>query len=242
MSLLKNIAIVAFRFCWNQSSGRIHKRLRFELDVKRILEKTFPPGSEFLFIQVGAHDGISHDFLYSFVKDRDSSGLVIEPLPDLFGRLKSNYAYTDKIIPIQLAVHASRDKVLMYRVDPQKEHLLPAWAGGIASLNSRHHRIAGIPEDYMVKEEVAAASFTGILARYHFSATDLLQIDAEGYDLEILKMADLEKLRPRIVRMEIKNLEHAAQQEAIRLLASKGYYCFQQTPDLIGIKLNKVRL
>jgi hypothetical protein len=132
--------------------------------------------------------------------------------------------------------------VMMYRVDPQKEHLLPAWAGGIASLFKSHHRAAGVPEKYMVTELVAAEPLSTILSRHHCTATDLLQIDVEGYDLEILKMAELDTLHPRIVRMEIKNLEHAAQQEAVRLLKSKGYYCFRQTPDLIGIKLYKVRL
>ena len=242
MSRVKNISIVAFRFFWNHTAGRIHKKVRFELDVKRILEKTFPPGSPFHFIQVGAHDGISHDFIYSFVKERDSSGLVIEPLPDLFLRLQSNYAYTKQIIPIQMAVHASLDKVILHRVDPKKEHMLPAWAGGIASLYRSHHLQAGIPEAFMVSEEVAAASFSAILARYPCSAIDLLQTDAEGYDLEILKMADLDTLRPRIVRIEINNLDVGAQRDATRLLQSKGYYCFRQAPDLIGIKLNKVSL
>ena len=242
MSRLKNIAIVAARFCWNNSLGKLGMALRFELDVARILEKTFPPGAPFRFVQVGAHDGISHDFLYSFVKLRDSSGLVIEPLPDLFQRLQSNYANNGKIIPVQKAVHASRDTVVLYRVDPEREHLLPGWAGGIASVDSRHHERAGIPEAYMVKVEVPAARLSSILQQHNIIGTDYLQIDAEGYDLEILKMADLNRMEPRIVRLEIASLSEEGKKEAWQLLQSAGYFCFLQTPDLVGIKLHKIIL
>lgn len=242
MSRLKNIAIIAARFCWNTSVGKLGNALRFELDVARILQKTFPPGAPFRFIQVGAHDGISHDFLYSFVQLRDSSGLVIEPLPDLFQRLQSNYSGNGKIIPVQKAVHASMESVILYRVDPDKEHLLPGWAGGIASVDSRHHERAGIPEAYIVTVDVPAARLSSILQEHNIIATDYLQIDAEGYDLEILKMADLNQLEPIIVRLEMASLPEEGKKEAWRMLQSAGYFCFVQTPDLVGIKLHKINL
>lgn len=48
-------------------------------------------GAEITFIQVGANDGISFDNLYEFVTSHKSRGLVIEPLPHYFNRLRLNY-------------------------------------------------------------------------------------------------------------------------------------------------------
>ena len=46
------------------------------------------------FIQIGANDGISSDPLYRFVKRNRGKvkGIVVEPLPDFFVKLKKNYS------------------------------------------------------------------------------------------------------------------------------------------------------
>jgi hypothetical protein len=44
------------------------------------------------FIQIGANDGKTHDPLYKFVTEFGWSGILLEPLPDIFERLKANYA------------------------------------------------------------------------------------------------------------------------------------------------------
>lgn len=77
---------------------------------KRILEINFPKNESFDFIQVGANDGISFDFLFEFVTKRNSTGLVIEPVKDYFQELIENYKDYPKIIKINKAVHPSQKK------------------------------------------------------------------------------------------------------------------------------------
>ena len=54
---------------------------------KKILEYNFR--NKINFIQVGANDGVSFDFLFDFLNTRNSEGLVIEPIKEYFLELKA---------------------------------------------------------------------------------------------------------------------------------------------------------
>jgi hypothetical protein len=46
----------------------------------------------FFFIQIGAYDGRKGDPIYELVRVNRCSGILVEPQPDIFERLKQNYA------------------------------------------------------------------------------------------------------------------------------------------------------
>ena len=52
---------------------------------------------------------------------------------------------------------------------------------------------------------------------------NLLQIDAEGYDFEVIKMIDFDIIKPSIIKFEHKNLSKRDQEKAHDLLSSNGY-------------------
>jgi hypothetical protein len=59
---------------------------------------------------------------------------------------------------------------------------------------------------------------------------DLLQIDAEGYDVELLKLFDFERMRPPIVHYEHKKLSAKESDEAVELLAGHATaWCGRRT-------------
>ena len=80
---------------------------------KNIMEINFQTNKKFNFIQVGANDGISFDFLYEFIMLRDSEGIVIEPVKEYFNELNLNYSNCPKIIKINKAVHPLKNKVVI---------------------------------------------------------------------------------------------------------------------------------
>src|SRR5688572_11110998 len=149
MIVLRNITVL-LRYYTRKMLHMVLPRLHsHRFDFMEILQKNFPEDAPFRFVQVGAHDGRQFDRLYDFVKRRASSGIVIEPLPDLFAELNRNYAYNPQILPVRKAIHRTEKEVVLYRVDPGKLHQVPEWSSGIASLDFGHHKKSGIPTEYI---------------------------------------------------------------------------------------------
>jgi hypothetical protein len=49
--------------------------------------------SDFFFIQVGAHNGVSNDHLNDFIVKFGLRGILVEPQPHVFAELSRNYSY-----------------------------------------------------------------------------------------------------------------------------------------------------
>ncbi|HEY0066445.1 MAG TPA: FkbM family methyltransferase [Flavisolibacter sp.] len=224
-------------------AGKLFPSTTAHFSLKETLYRNYPPGSNFVLIQVGANDGVSNDFLFEFLKERKPSGIAIEPLRDLYERLVLNYAAFPKVSPVNKAVHAEQKKVTLYRVDPSRLNELPAWASGIGSLDPAHHKKSGTSTEHIISEEAGADHLMRIVESHPLPApADLLQIDVEGYDLEVLKQVDFNRLRPKIIRMEYINLPLQGVEEAIGLMKGQGYYCFYDDLDVIAVDLKKIRL
>lgn len=73
--------------------------------------------SDFAFLQVGANDGKSFDFLYDFVVNRNSKGIVIEPIREYFEELYETYRLYPEILKINKAVNIKTGSVSLYKID-----------------------------------------------------------------------------------------------------------------------------
>ncbi len=243
MIFLRNILLLLVQRCTNTIAILMRSSFRFQFVFIKILEKNYAAHQPFSFIQIGANDGISHDHLYSFVKSRNSRGVAIEPLKDFFEKLKCNYQYNPHVVTVNEAVHKDKRKVILYRLDPSKTDLAPHWAQGIASLDPHHHKRSHIPSDYIIAEEVTANNLMNIIEEhYHCNKVNLIQIDAEGYDLEILKMIDFKKIKPQIIRSEYINLSKAERLAMRSILSAQKYYTFTLDADFISVDLFQVKL
>lgn len=208
-----------------------------------VLERNYKEGEPFNCILVGANDGISHDDLYTFLIKRKTSGLAIEPLPDAYNQLKKNFALMPGMLTVRMAVHPYEKKVRLYHVNPERLSELPFWASGIASLNKDHHKKSDIPAEYMTFTEVEANHLMNIIEQYTPNRQpDLMQIDTEGFDYEILKQIDFGQLKPRIIRYEYFCLNKEDEIASIKLLKSKGYFCFYDDIDVIGVRLRNIKV
>lgn len=240
---VRNYIFLLLRIIFKLIPHKIKKSIRLDLNFERILKKNYPENQPFCFIQVGGLDGKSFDGLYNFVKDRNSSGIIIEPLEDYFLKLKENYSFNKNIELINKAVHPKLKEVTLYRVNPSAISGLPDWATGIASLDKDHHKKSGINSKFIVSEDVPADHLM-ILVRQLIRShkVDLFQCDVEGFDLETIKMIDFASFKPSIIKFEYVNLNRNQISEAHRLLKSQGYFCFYQFPDIIALQLKKILL
>ena len=50
--------------------------------------------------------------------------------------------------------------------------------------------------------DVPCLTFDSLVSKHGVTAVDLVQMDTEGYDFEIVKLIDLDRLRPRLIMYE----------------------------------------
>jgi FkbM family methyltransferase len=212
---------------------RVEAMTAFERCFRRLLRTHGP----FKFVQVGAHDGIQFDGLFRLVTAHRLPGLVLEPLADLFERLKANYAEYPEVVPVRCAVHPTEREAKVYRVDPTQLGRFETGTAGIASLQPEHHRRSGIPAEVMVTEVVPCRPLLEVVETYGFLDAAFLQIDAEGFDAEVIRMIDFKKFRPALIKFEQESLDGRDLVAIGSLLRNRGYRLRAEGPDVIAVHL-----
>jgi FkbM family methyltransferase len=181
-------------------------------------------GADLRFIQVGANDGVFGDPLRKFILKYPWRGVLIEPQPHLFAKLRSNYdAISDRLIFENLAIASSTGEITMYRARDIEANSEP-WAASVSSLNPKvvgKQLKAG--RDGLEAFSVPCTTLDDLVERHHMDQIDVLQIDAEGYDYQVLKTLDLRKTSPRIVQLEHGHLSPSDIDRTVQYLASNGY-------------------
>src|SRR4029453_1473130 len=99
------------------------------------------------------------------------------------------------------------------------------WERGFASVLPR------FASDRFIAETVPCITFDTLLRRHRVTRVDLLQIDAEGYDFEILKLVDLQNLRPAMIRYEHRHLMPRDKHACRIYLEQHGYRILEMRFD-----------
>jgi FkbM family methyltransferase len=182
---------------------------------------------EVCYLQIGAFDGIAGDPIYPLIERHGLRGLLVEPQRQAFEQLRANYARfgEERFVFINAAIGAENGTATLYRLRPT-EHA-PEWLPQLASFDravllSHGHLIPNI-ESLIEADPVRCLTFPALFAEAGIERVDLLQVDAEGYDAEILRLFDLTARRPPIVRFEHKHLSRGAHEAAIEELLDLGY-------------------
>jgi FkbM family methyltransferase len=205
---------------------RLPHRVSHPLDMVELLVRdALNREPDFFFVQVGANDGVRADPLRPSILKHRLNGVLIEPLPDLFGKLQRNYAGHPGLHFENCAIGSTSGQARMFRV--RDDAPVPDDAHGLASFNRDNlsARKQGIPhlDDYVVETTVVVRTLPEILAKYGDRDVSLLMVDTEGYDAEIVRMALEAGLRPGIMVYEHAHLPVETQAATLRLLKSEGY-------------------
>ncbi len=207
-------------------------------DFDRTFDSNFPKNKEFKFIQIGGNDGVSFDTLYSKVTTRNSTGLILEPSPRYFEKLKSNYKHFKPIQLLPYAVFEKAGTLELFELNDigLKNH--PAWAAGIGSVDINHLTNLNVKLDEIDRVEVEGIRFDDLLASHpEFLSVDYLQLGTEGYDYQILKTIDFQKFSAKMIKFEFKNLSTDQQNGAISIFKD-DYFLFRDDLDLVCLSKN----
>jgi FkbM family methyltransferase len=185
---------------------------------------------EVFFVEIGANDGEAFDPLRGYVRRPGWRGLMVEPVPYVFGRLLANLGEVAGIELANVAIAASEGEATVHHLAADAEHpALPPWKDAIGSLDREHllTGIAAVPEGereaLLDATTVPCLRFETLLAEYGVERVDLLLIDTEGADAEILESIDLARHRPRLLVFEHHHIEPERLARLRERLETLGY-------------------
>ena len=193
------------------------------------------------FVQIGANDGVRSDPIHQYIMQYNWEGVLVEPVPYLFERLKNNYSGNVGLQFENAAISHKRGSISLYRVK-QTDDLDP-WVHGLASLD-KEHLLRYLPvedkESYIIEEKVRTITMTDLLNKYNIKGMDLLCIDVEGFDYEVIKAIDFHRVKPTVIIYEHKVLSLEDFKSSVKLLRQNGYRLWSTTADTIGIHKSKL--
>ena len=204
-------------------------------------------------VQVGANDGINHDPIHKFIKRDGWSGVLIEPQPDVFRhKLFPLYRRNKGIHLENIALCNEVGLMDMYRLSFCAER----WATGLTTFHLKTlkdkvdsgsiattARNNGVEppqnkEDFIEKIKVETKSFPFLFEKYNIKQVDVLQIDAEGYDFEIIKMFNVAKHQPKVVVFETDHINATTYKEIENYFTANNYLCKRVARDTLAVNKN----
>lgn len=144
-------------------------------------------------VDVGANDGYSWSNSYAFVA-MGFSALLIEPMKKYAQQCRDRFKDFARVVVEETAILSRTGTVRFYINDDAERDLL--------SMTSSVRREI-INSDRITEVEVPVCPLDVLLER-HRVPTDyaVLNVDAEGVDLEVLQTARLETYRPAVICVE----------------------------------------
>lgn len=191
-----------------------------------------------VFVEIGSNDGAQHDHLRPFILGRPWSGVMVEPVPYVFDRLRENYGRLDRVALENVAV-AERDgaRPFYHLVDasPEERRALPSWYDGIGSFSRAavlgHARHIPDIEDRLVCTPVPTLTFESLCEKHGLDRVDLLLVDTEGHDWEIVRRIDFSVRRPRVLVYEHFHLSPGDRRDCLAHLRGLGYETLEEGFD-----------
>lgn len=185
-----------------------------------------------IFVDIGAHDGITFSNTYFFEKELGWAGICIEPMPYMFEKLQNNRSC--------ICIHgciAEKNTIAPFLFLDGPSNML---SGLLTEYDPRHMKRI-FNELYELGGSIKilkmnCIALNDLLEQYGFYTVDYLSIDTEGNELKILQSIDFNRFSIHIIDVENNyNIPDIG-----TFLATKGYRKITQLGgDEIYEKINK---
>jgi len=164
---------------------------------------------EKIYFQIGVNDG-NDKFKTKCLTDKPTKIILVEPNPLHEKSIKNNYKDFSNVYIFINAIY--------YNDDENVQLQIPAKYGifgnpGENNIIYNHSHLSLIPmndwgnEENMFKVTAKSIKFDTICKKLNIDTIDYLQIDTEGFDYEIIKMIDLDKINIKELRYEKWNFD-----------------------------------
>lgn len=214
-----------------------------QVTLSRLIDALYTDLGTLSFVQVGSNDADVGDPLRPSILKGYLRGVMVEPLPHIFERLKSNYQDVSGLQFEQVAIAAERKTLPFYYVAeaaPEERALLPEWYDQIGSFDRnhllRHSHLIPQLEQRIQTAKLSCITFDDLCTRTGVTRFDILHVDAEGYDLEIMRTIDLRRYQPRLVVFEMKHIPKAELETYRQTLSRDGYTSILMLDDIVCLR------
>lgn len=191
------------------------------------------------FVQVGAFDGRSGDPLHELIRLHGWQGLLIEPQKKAYESLLASYADLTQLTMRNVAVAERPGPLELFKIARRRDGL-PDWVEQVASFDRgvllAHAPVIPDVAELIEVEIVEGATFQQLLEPFDRRRIDLLQVDAEGYDDEVLRLFHQAGYAASIISFEHKHLGRQRLDACYRDLISRGFRLTQDGPDTIAYR------
>lgn len=186
------------------------------------------------FVQIGAYDGQTVDPVNEYALTGKMKCFLVEPIEASFQKLRSFYNGAPNVNLIQAAIGHSDGSTTMFKVkQASQSYSIPR--GGLSSFDKGHLLRHKIKEEDIEEVHVPCLTLKTLLARFQLSKVNILQIDTEGFDAEIVKMALALGHTPDCINFENSNLSLESKTEIYELLTKSGYVHSSDTYNSLAL-------
>jgi len=199
-------------------------------------------------IQIGAGDGITFDDTREYLDKYNWDAILLEANPELYQDLKSNfkdrnnYTFAENII-------SNRNGMVDYLIFPHnafdEEPDLPEYKYKYKFLGSLYPLKNTLTDDnstnthYRNKSskdiKVQSLTLESFFEKYSVKNFDILLCNLQGHDWNVLDQLDLEKYKPKFIRLDYMNLSNEHRELAAKKLRDNNYEVF------IGKNINAIQ-
>lgn len=200
-----------------------HVNIETEKILNEFIENS---DNNFFVLQIGANDGKMADPVYKFVKLYKWRGLFVEPVTYLFDRLVENYKGCSglKFENSVIAKHTGHIDFFQFPKELENSEEFPYWASGMGSVlepfDSPGHKNIKSKNFSMIKQKTPCLTFNDLIKKHNIKNIDLLQIDAEGYDGELICNIDFNSVKPKFIRYEERHVQRVYDQKLTSVSSS----------------------
>lgn len=214
-------------------------------EIYQVLKNLHASRDRISFLQIGAHDGLICDPIREFVISGRWEGCLVEPLPDVFAKLRANYHYTGleasgKLRFVNAAVSSQEGQVILYQVGKAFASQVPDYARLLTSMDRQHllQHLSSVPGADQMIEELVVPCMTPLQVMNHaaLSELDLLLVDVEGHEFEVFAAFPFATVRPGVIIYESVHLSTEHSGFVSQLLIQNGYTLNPSGNDTIALR------
>lgn len=209
-------------------------------------------GEDLKVLVIGAMDGVSFDAGRPFIDRYGWKGLYVEPVPEMFERLRESFVGTAQEYHNRYensAIDVSDGTVTMVRIKPEvvDSGIIPHGYNGMSAIHPPKNGLGweGSGHAYQVELhgeyiEVPAMTLEALFEKHNITELDYVSIDTEGWDWKILQQLDLKKYRPKLIRCEYENLTDGEKTEVKSWLNRNRYFYEVSPTDIDAIPIEVI--
>lgn len=186
-------------------------------------------------VQVGACDGVHGDPIRPFLEKTSIRAILVEPLDSNFQKLEKLYGESANVSLVQAAISHEDGDSTFYRGKEAGRWVGSEWVGQVASFDKKHLHRHGLRPEEIEAVVVPSMTISTLCNRFGLQKIDFLQVDAEGFDAEVVKMALDVSPVPSVINFERMHLTTDAIKDLFRCLKDHGYQWTHDTYDTLAL-------